>query len=126
MRKKAQTIINAARVQHAGLAVPPWGGQAVNHFKLVFPLGVKFDYFQGLGHKQPPRVDDILASLAQDWRAVKDCDGDETTFLCDFGYNEGPDSMKAGRRIFAKINKNIFKLQGVGIYLPDIEGFIEE
>lgn len=126
MRNKAQTIINAARVKYAGLAVPPWGGWAINHYKLVFPLGVEFDYFQGLGHKQPPRVGDILASLAQDWRAVKDCDWDEVVFLCDFGYHVSPDSMKAGRRVFAKINKNICKLQAIGIYLPDIEGFIEE
>lgn len=126
MKTEQQNLIDKATIRYIGETVRKlWGSQMVKHYRL-FLGGVPFSWYCGLGWTRKPTKADILGALGQDWQAYDDCGGNLDSFLCEFGYNENTETLKAGKQTFALVERNISQLENLGFCLDDLKPYIQD
>lgn len=94
-------------------------GREMHHWRLMIKYtGASWDYWQGLGLKEPPTIQEILGSLASEWAALNEY-GDKE-FIEQFGYNEqeGKDIVNAIKADSAKL-KRFFTLDELKKYIKE-------
>lgn len=121
---KLNDLIANAKIKYLGQIVRKvWGGQLVNHYRL-FAGGQHFDYYSGLACKAP-NAKDIFTCIAQDMQAIAETH-DISDFLCEFGYNESPEKMRNGKRIFAEILQEQRKVALMGLALDELQTLLDD